>query len=75
MEVSLSEHKLVGRVESREGRDEETKGGTGTKGWREGDRMTKNAKQFTSLRHKIHIQYMLLLIFTGTHSICHRSYI
>ena len=54
MEVSLSDHKLVGRVGSREGRDEKRSGGTGTEGGREGDIMTKNAKQSTSLRHKMH---------------------
>ena len=30
---------------------------------READRMTKKAHQFTSLRHKIYIHYLLLLVF------------
>ena len=42
---------------------------------REGDIMTKNANQSTSLRHNIHTQYLLLLIFTDTHIICRRSHI
>ena len=42
---------------------------------REGGKMTKNANQFTSLRHKIRTQYLLLSIFTGTHVICHRSHV
>ena len=33
---------------------------------REGGKMTKNANQFTSLRHKIRTQYLLLSIFNIT---------
>ena len=66
-----------GRIErGREGCREKGRDGEGRREIkREGDRMTKNANQFSSLRHQIHKQYnfMLLLIFTGPHIVEYRS--